>query len=111
MFSNVDLVIFSNIVDGHYIPNEKINSWKLENYFSLILVNPNNSNINSKAREKLLEIIPNSTLEFEKYYDDYCRTVKLEAINKNCPELEQYQMLLLVPHYFDQYYSGFWKNE
>lgn len=110
-YNHIDVVILSNIVDGHYIPDETFNSWKLESFFNLMIINPNNKDINPDARNRLLQIIPNSTLQFEEFYKDYCKTVELEATSKNEPLLGEILMPLLFPHYFDKYYRYFWREK
>lgn len=110
-YSKVDVVVLSNMVDGHYSQINEFNSWRLENYFNLMLVNPHNALKNCNARKKLLEIIPNATIEFEKFLDDFYRTAKLEAQEKKCPGLEENLMMLLFPHYFDKYYPAFWRRK
>lgn len=110
-YSNVDVVVLSNMVDGHYSQIGRFNPWKLNNYFNLMLVNPCNASKNCNARKKLLEIIPNTTIQFEQFFDDYCMSAKLEAQKEKCPTLEQDLMMLLFPHYFDKYYPIFWRRK
>lgn len=76
-----------------------------------MLVNPCNASKNCNARKKLLEIIPNTTIQFEQFFDDYCMSAKLEAQKEKCPTLEQDLMMLLFPHYFDKYYPIFWRRK
>lgn len=110
-YSHVDVVVLSNMVDGHCSQISEFNSWRLDNYFNLMLVNPHNALKNCNARRKLLEIIPNATIEFEKFFDDFYMTAKLEAQEKKCPGLEEDLMMLLFPHYFDKYYPAFWRRK
>lgn len=110
-YSNVDVVILSNMVDGHYSQIDEFNPWRLENYFNLMLVNPHNISKSCNARKKLLEIIPNSTREFEEFFDVFYEAAKLEAQEKKCPGLEEDLMMLLFPHYFDKYYPTFWRRK
>ncbi len=72
-FDKVDVVYLTNIVEGHIRCFKDFDSWKLENYCGIFCINPfsqrtkNHSDL--EVYKKLLEILPNDTIRFEKERD------------------------------------------
>ena len=108
-YRNVDVVVLSNLVDGHLNPEKISDPWNLNKYFNLMILNQANAMSSTAAQERLLSLVPNSTLEFEGYHTKFEETVKQEARSKNDPFLEEDLKILLFPHYFDEHFPQFWK--
>lgn len=72
-FDKVDVIYLTNTVEGHIRCIKDFDSWKLENYCSIFCINPfsqrTRRHSDIKVYEKLLEILPNDTLKFEKERD------------------------------------------
>lgn len=110
-FDKIDVVILSNIVDGHSKTPIPINSWDLSEYFTLMIENPKCINRSKIAREHLLSIIPNSNNHFEKYSKEFYQSIFNEAIFQNDFDLCELLPVLLFPHYFSQFYPIFWNHD
>lgn len=107
-FSKTDVIILSSIVDGHTFSYDKIvSSWKLDEYFNFMIRNPFKS-LEPMVAKELLDIIPNSTLEFDQYYDSFKKACLQEGIKSGDNNLANDLMPLVFPHYFSKYYSKFW---
>lgn len=68
-FSMVDAVYLTNMVEGHLRIFSNFDSWKLENYFALCLINPfSQRHLNSDPKDLSiygnLDMLPNDTARF-----------------------------------------------
>lgn len=72
-FDKVDVVYLTNIVEGHIRYFKNFDSWKLENYCSIFCINHFSKHTKKhsdlEVYKKLLEILPNDTIQFEKERD------------------------------------------
>ena len=72
-FDTVDVIYLTNIVEGHIRKIEGFDPWKLENYCGIFCINPFSVRTKDKkdieVYEKLLNILPNDTILFEKEHD------------------------------------------
>lgn len=72
-FDAVDVIYLTNIVEGHIRKIEGFDPWKLENYCGIFCINPFSVRTKDKkdieVYEKLLNILPNDTILFEKEHD------------------------------------------
>lgn len=72
-FDKVDVIYLTNIVEGHLRCLKDFDSWKLENYCSILFINPFSQRTRKRsdfeAYRKLLEILPNDTLKFKNEHD------------------------------------------
>lgn len=72
-FDKVDVIYLTNIVEGHLRYLKDFDSWKLENYCNIFIINPFSQRTRKcsdiEAYKKLLEILPNDTLKFNSEYD------------------------------------------
>lgn len=72
-FDKVDVIYLTNIVEGHLRYLKDFDSWKLENYSNIFIINPFSQRTRKcsdvEAYKKLLEILPNDTLKFNSEYD------------------------------------------
>ena len=72
-FDTVDVIYLTNIVEGHIRKIEGFDPWKLENYCGIFCINPFSVRTKDKkdieVYEKLLNILPNDTILFEKKHD------------------------------------------
>ena len=72
-FDKVDVIYLTNIVEGHKRYFIDFDSWKLENYCSVLFINPFSQRTRKcsdiEAYKKLLEILPNDTLKFKSEHD------------------------------------------
>lgn len=103
-YSKVDIVLLTNIIEGHENPSEEYNSWEIKNYCNLICLNPFNIKDGelSEKYKSFLDMFPNSKVQFEEYYKKFKEAIK----NKPVPDLE----LLLFPHYMYDYHPLQWKK-
>lgn len=73
-FDKVDVVLLTNIVEGHKRIVYEFDSWKLENYCSIFCINPFSQrtmkHCDVDAYKYLLDILPNDTNRFEKERDE-----------------------------------------
>ena len=106
-FNKTDVIILSSIVDGHTFLYNIDSSWKLDEYFSLMLLNPFKT-IGSEVKKELLDLVPNSTIEFDEYYSAFERQCEIESKKHNDPYLVRDLMPLVFPHFFSKYFSKFW---
>lgn len=72
-FDKVDVIYLTNIVEGHLRHLKDFDSWKLENYCSILFINPFSQRTRKRsdveAYKKLLYILPNDTLKFKNEHD------------------------------------------
>ena len=72
-FDKVDVIYLTNIVEGHIRYLKDFDSWKLENYCSILLINPFSQRTRKRsdveAYKKLLEILPKDTFKFNCEHD------------------------------------------
>lgn len=73
-FDKVDVVLLTNIVEGHKRIVYEFDSWKLENYCSIFCINPFSQrtmkHCDVDVYKYLLDILPNDTNRFEKERDE-----------------------------------------
>ncbi|MEI5913453.1 hypothetical protein WBS58_22405 [Bacillus albus] len=99
-FNKVDVVLLSNLVDKHLNIVENTDSWNLYNSINLFYVNHNSkkftkSNSSNKILEELFNLIPNSTLDFEKWRFDWYKNMENEGV----PDLFKFIEPLLLTSY------------
>jgi hypothetical protein len=72
-FDKVDVVLLTNIVEGHKRSIYDFDSWKLENYCSIFCINPFSQRTmkycDVDVYKYLLDILPNDTVRFENERD------------------------------------------
>ncbi len=107
-FDKTDIIVLSSIVDGHTFLYEDVDSpWKLDEFFTLFISNPFKS-LNSNIARELLEIIPNSTLQFDDFYDEFERTFQEPGKKINDQNYANDITQLVFPEYFSRFYAKFY---
>lgn len=102
-YNKVDIVILSNLIEGHISPKDEYNSWCLENYCNIICLNSKKENLeNNEFIKKLImlecDIIPNDTIQFEGYMTELIKFFpSYVALNG-----------LLFSHYMNDHYKSQW---
>lgn len=99
-FDKVDVIYLTNIVEGHRRSFNDFDSWKLENYCSIFIINPFSKRTREKSDiegyKKLLEILPNDTIKFKNERDERNKKGRQLGISTDLIFFTEY----LYDHYF-----------
>lgn len=99
-FNNIDCIVLSNVMSGHYKFVLDFNIWDCNNYINFLIPNINikrNSSIYcnpTKAEKALLEIFHDELLEYKNFSDEF------EKTNKGLPKTAY----LTLPTYIKKYH-------
>ena len=109
-FDKTDIIILSSIADGHTFSYEDVDSpWKLDEFFTHFISNPFKS-IDANIAHELLEIIPNSTLEFDEFFFKFESTLQEQGEKINDKNNANDVMPLVFPEYFSRFYPKFYNQ-
>ncbi|QFG00796.1 hypothetical protein PB01_19450 [Psychrobacillus glaciei] len=99
-YNKVDVVLLTNILDGHINLNSEIESWNLNSYFNLFCKNPNSIKFKKEPTANiyndLFRIIPNDTNEFNSFCLKYSEAILSRGIGD--PKIFEYQFFLEYAH-------------
>lgn len=79
LYSKVDCVVLTNLYYNHssVFNHQNANSWDLSKSFNLVISNPFREKQDGNLVSKFLSIIPNYTMEYQKYFNAEIRSKKL----------------------------------
>ncbi|MFI3212805.1 MAG: hypothetical protein R3Y24_05635 [Eubacteriales bacterium] len=105
MYDKVDVVYLTSLTTGHYKTDDRYSSFELGSYFNLLCRNPFSRKIqdskNTISYEVLQNSLPNSTVDFENFYNDF-----MKIVEETQHPIEQ----LLFPEYISKKFPELWKH-
>ena len=111
-YNKTNIIVLSSMVEGHLYCDDSYDPWDLKNYFNLFLINPHTATPAKHALyAQVLKMIPNDTIRFEEFFVKFYESAKNEERASKEAISAETLMLLLFPHYLDQYYTKMWRRQ